>query len=294
MNFYKETPRVELSEYDIEFFKIAIKEMHFIANAHIHSAIEFLYITKGHFQIQISGVSKEAQEGDLVLIPSNAIHSVYHSDDGHGEYYVIKLTIQYLLSIFKGIENYDCLLSFFKCNKDCPIIFKSREIPCKTKGILEKMICEYTSGDNMMLSAEKAYTCIFVISVYRELLKQSYNECNAYITSDTITLIYEILEYMHLNYASDITALECAKKINLSYSYFAKLFRSVCGKSFKEYLIDIRMAKAYNILLATDLPITDIALSTGYNNHAYFTAEYRKHYGKTPRETRNMVSEQKK
>ncbi len=68
--------------------------------------------------------------------------------------------------------------------------------------------------------------------------------------------------------------------------FLAKLFRTITGKSFKEYLTAIRLAKAYNILIATDLPITDVALSCGYNNHTYFTAEYKKYYGKTPTETR--------
>ncbi len=286
MNFHKETPPIILSKYDIEFFGTFVEKSYFLPDAHIHPAIEFLYITKGDFEIYIDGVISKAETGDLVLIRSNAIHSIYHPSDDCGEYYVIKLTTQYLFNIFKGVENYACILAFLKNEKNNKIIFKARELSCDIKNIFDKMIKEYNSNDDMMLLTEKAYICIFIISVYRTFFLHSCENDDKYISKDMIALLHESVEYINLNYASDISAAGCAKKANLSYSYFAKLFRTIIGKSFKEYLTALRLAKAHNILISTDFPITDVALSCGYNSHAYFTAEYKKYYGKTPTETR--------
>ncbi len=286
MNFYKETPPIILSKYDIEFFKIFIEKSDILAGAHIHPAIEFLYITKGDFEICIDGGISKAHPGDLVLVRSNAIHSIYHLNDNYGEYYVFKLTTQYLFNIFKGVENTDCILAFLKSKKNSKFVFEAREIPCDIKNILDKMIKEYNTDDEMVLSVEKAYICLFITLMYRTFFLQECKNIDKYIHRDMIALLHESVEYINLNYASDITAVECADRVNLSYSYYAKLFHIIIGKSFKEYLIDIRLAKAHNILIATDLPVIDVALSCGYNNHAYFTAEYKKHFGKTPTETR--------
>jgi AraC-like DNA-binding protein len=61
------------------------------------------------------------------------------------------------------------------------------------------------------------------------------------------------------------------------------------GKTFKEYLTGVRLAKAHNILIATDIPITDVAISCGYTNLSYFISEYKKVYGRTPRDTRKEL-----
>jgi AraC-like DNA-binding protein len=62
------------------------------------------------------------------------------------------------------------------------------------------------------------------------------------------------------------------------------------GKTFKEYLTGVRLAKAHNILISTNLPITDVAASCGYGNLSYFISEYRRVYDKTPRDTRKALS----
>ena len=62
------------------------------------------------------------------------------------------------------------------------------------------------------------------------------------------------------------------------------------GKTFKEYLVSIRLAKAKSILLSTNIPITDVALACGYTNLSYFIAEYKKAFGKTPKQVRKDIS----
>ena len=105
----------------------------------------------------------------------------------------------------------------------------------------------------------------------------------------TVALIHQSVQYINENYASDITPNQCAASIHLSYSYFAKLFRAVIGKTFKEYLTGVRLAKAHNALLSTAIPITDVAVACGYTNLSYFISEYKKVYGKTPGDTRKEL-----
>ena len=61
------------------------------------------------------------------------------------------------------------------------------------------------------------------------------------------------------------------------------------GKTFKEYLTGVRLAKAHTVLISTDIPITDVAIACGYGNLSYFISEYGRVYGKTPRDTRKEL-----
>lgn len=289
MNYYKETPPFDLAKYNVEFFKKNSNSPCYTTRSHIHSAIEFIYITKGTFIFEINNETILASEGDLILIRANTIHSFFHPDYTDGEYYVLKLTSEYLFGLFKGVEDASCLLSFLKSTKNNQVVFKKNEISNKIKNLWKKMIEESNSNDIFMLLIERSYCCIFVINMYREFLQKEKTKDMSNVNNDLIFLIHKSVEFIDQNYETNITAEKCAKFVNLSYSYFAKLFKIIVGKTFKEYLTAVRMSKAYNLILETDLTITEVALSCGYNNHAYFTAEYKKIFKETPKETKKTT-----
>ncbi len=293
MEFYKEAPPSLLAEYDIEFFptEVAHDTICAIVTAHIHTAVEILYVTKGEFKIDTDGEEAFAHAGDIVLFRSNTVHSIYHLDNSCGEYYVLKLPSHFLFQTFKGGNSADCIMPLLKVQNGDKVIFTADEIPDTIKALWENMISEYNSDKPMMFPMEKAYACAFAVSMYREFFSnESKQNSDMNVNESMIPLIYESVEYINENYASDISPVECAKRANLSYSYYAKLFRAVVGKSFKEYLTALRLSKAHNILLVTDLTVTDISLSCGYKSPAHFAAEYKKYYGVTPRETRSALT----
>ena len=68
----------------------------------------------------------------------------------------------------------------------------------------------------------------------------------------------------------------------MSYSYFAKSFKEATGKTFTEYLNFTRINEAEQMLINTDLSVSEIATRCGYNNISYFISLYKRHKGKTP------------
>ncbi|MBQ8408045.1 MAG: AraC family transcriptional regulator [Clostridia bacterium] len=283
---YTETAPPHLSEYGIEFFSQTKDNAGVIARAHIHPAIEFIYITKGTFEIGIDSEQLTATVGDLVLFRANAVHTTRHVGEGYGEYFVLKINPTLLFQIFLGKDITGYVIPFLHRNPGDISHFAASDIPIEAKRILDSMIDEYDHSDKYFFAIERAYAAAFLVSLLRTVIKpQSYLQ-GGEISEKSVGLIYESVKYVNENYASDITPTDCAESIHLSYSYFAKLFRAVTGKTFKEYLTGVRLAKAHNVLISTALPITDVAASCGYSNLSYFIAEYRKVYGRTPRETR--------
>lgn len=289
-DFYKEKEQPYLEEYGIEFFVQKNPNAGVTARAHIHPAIEFIYITQGTFQIGIDSEQFTAGAGDLVLFRANAIHTTRLIGDCAGEYYVLKIDPTLLFQIFFGGDINGCVIPFIHRNTGDISFFSSSDIPEETKHILDLMIYEFNHSDRFFFAVERAHAAAFLVSLLRTVIKnESYLIDGGDINEKSVALIHECVKYVNENYASDITPTECAASIHLSYSYFAKLFRAVMGKTFKEYLTGVRLAKAHNILVSTDLPITDVAASCGYSNLSYFISEYKKMYGKTPREARKDI-----
>lgn len=287
MECYRETPPMTLAVYDIEFFTQRVKPKSVAAAAHIHTAVELIYITEGDFRVEADGVQAEVHPGDLVLFRSNTVHSIYSLSEKHGQYQVLKLTSSFLLRTFGDDDSIACIFPLLKKQADIPFVYPACELSEEIRSIWLHMLSEASNKRQMLFPMIKAQSCELIVLLYRSFLS-GLSQLTIPVSENILLLIYQSVGYINENYASDLSPYECAKLLNLSYSYYAKVFRAVIGKSFTEYLIDIRLAKAHNILLLTKQSVTDVAMSCGYKNPAHFAAEYKKHYGITPGQTRRQ------
>ena len=97
-----------------------------------------------------------------------------------------------------------------------------------------------------------------------------------------------ICEYIDENYMNDIHLVELAQSIHLSPSYLSSLFKKNIGTSFQNYLIDIRMHKAEEMIRTGDYPLVQVAQLVGYQDYAQFSKMYKKVHGYSPRLTRSQ------
>lgn len=90
------------------------------------------------------------------------------------------------------------------------------------------------------------------------------------------------------NYTKPIKISDIAKSVNLSQNHLCKLFNKVLHCSIKNYLIEYRIGIAKNLLKKTNLSITEIANSVGFDDSMYFSQVFRKHTGQTPTDFREL------
>lgn len=98
------------------------------------------------------------------------------------------------------------------------------------------------------------------------------------------------LQFMRENFAKDITRKEAAQSCHLSESHFSRTFKKNTGSSFSEVLMQIRINHAAELLLNTDLPLMQIAFSSGFNDQSYFCKAFRELMGVTPKTYRKQNS----
>ncbi len=70
---------------------------------------------------------------------------------------------------------------------------------------------------------------------------------------------------------------------HMSRSNLMRVFRKATGQTPIEYLVRLRIQKAMELLQSTDLSITEIALEVGFNDSNYFTRQFRRILGESPR-----------
>ncbi|MBO6129158.1 MAG: helix-turn-helix transcriptional regulator [Pseudobutyrivibrio sp.] len=78
-----------------------------------------------------------------------------------------------------------------------------------------------------------------------------------------------------------------AKLIGFSESHFMRFFKEAFGVSFVTYLNDYRLSMAARMLLSTEESVLEISQQVGFENLSHFNRQFKRKYGKTPREYRN-------
>lgn len=100
-------------------------------------------------------------------------------------------------------------------------------------------------------------------------------------------MIVTALSYLEANFNKpDLSTELLAGIVNLTPGYFGKLFSDHMGKTVNEYVIELRMRKAKELLENSCSPVSDISSEVGYTNQSYFTSIFKKYFGMTPNQYR--------
>lgn len=289
--YYVERENVRIAAAGIEVFPQHYHSIEGNVSAHIHTAVELLYIINGSFRLFADDVEHIAREGDLVLFRSNTIHRVYCHGDTPGSYEVIKITPDFILELCSRDHGPAYLLSLALQNKDAKTVWTKAE--CETTGItaaLQRLISEYRNGGYGSDIAVKICAAEIVLILLRTTEPRRDPELAEITENENMARrIYNAIVYINKHYAEEITALECSHHVFMSYSYFSRSFKKITGRTFKDYLVLTRINHAEKALLSTEKCITDIAADCGFNNVSYFISTYKKIKGITPAAFRTMI-----
>ena len=96
------------------------------------------------------------------------------------------------------------------------------------------------------------------------------------------SLFEKAVEYIELNYSTEIDIDELSTRFFTSTSHFIRMFKAVCGITPYQYIENYRMLQARQLLCHTKLSVADIAKKVGYKNTSNFIAYFKRNRGVTP------------
>lgn len=101
-------------------------------------------------------------------------------------------------------------------------------------------------------------------------------------------LVQRATDFIKANYSnSDLTVNEICNYLHISPTYFSFIFKKETKSTFVNYLTQVRMEAAKELLRTTDLKSFEIAEKVGYGDPNYFSYSFKKKYGMSPSEYRN-------
>ena len=137
----------------------------------------------------------------------------------------------------------------------------------------------------------KALVMEMMILILRSLEKKERlsDETQASQNDRMHQVVQLIMTYMENNYAKDISIEQLATLYYVSPTYLSKIFKDLTGFSPINYLIQIRLKKAHELLTTDDLTVKEVAKAVGYEDAYHFSKSFKKHFGTSP----SLVKKQK-
>ncbi len=137
------------------------------------------------------------------------------------------------------------------------------------------------------LSARPEGHLFMALTLFQELVvffSRSFGAGRKVPARKLLTRLAQALRLIEQEYTEPLDLQQMAAAASLSKPHLIKSFREAFGMPPLEYLLHVRIQKAMPLLRDTDRTITDIAYAVGFNDSNYFSRQFKKQTGLTPRE----------
>ena len=233
---------------------------------------QLLYITQGKGKFTSSSCREsDISEGKMFLLFPGEWHS-YHPDNATGwdEYWIG----------FKGV-NIDA-----RIEKD----FFSRQKPIFNVGILEEVVHLYKQA---IVTAEEQKVGFqqMLAGIVNHLLgyAYAYDKQSSFEEMRVIKQINKAKVIIRENLNMQVAPEVIASKINMSYSWFRRVFKQYTGFSPAQYVLELRIQKCKELLTNTSMSSREIAFEAGFENPDYFCTIFKKRTGMNPMRYREFA-----
>jgi AraC family transcriptional regulator len=102
-------------------------------------------------------------------------------------------------------------------------------------------------------------------------------------------VVQRVHEHIDSNVGRRIRVETLAKLADLSVYYFVRAFKQSVGVTPRHYLTRRRLERSLELLLDTEMTLSQIAPSAGFADQSHYTRRFRQHFGMTPREHRKAI-----
>lgn len=257
---------------------LLLRDKHSQFRCHWHEKIELLYFIKGEAIIKCNSLEILAKKGDLIVVNSNELHQG-HSISQTAEYHCIIFDT----SLFQSRYVDTCETKYINPISQNRILFKNKiENDKKVSKYIFEFVNEYEAKEIGYEMAVKATLYQLLVLLLRNHVQLVLTSKEYDVRMKNLKRFNGILEYIENNYNSKITIDQLCSMAHISRFYFCRVFKSITNKSLGEYLNQLRINKAEDLLKNGDVNITEAAMSCGFDDTNYFSRLFKKYKKESP------------
>ena len=250
---------------------------------HNHDFFEIIYVYRGHCSTTSSGVNLVLSAGDFCIYNLQAVHQIGISGEDDAVFCILIKKELFQQTLFQLQSNNNLVTDFFLRSlydihsPEQRLVFSSKESP-RCEMILHMMIEEAyrkrTFSQNFLKSMLSA--------LLTELFHNYYETINELSCQEAGTVdISQVIAYIGAHMSS-VTLEQTANAFGYTPRSMIRFFKKYTNSTFRQILLDLRMAHAADLLRNSSLSIQSIAVTIGYSNRSHFHRCFQEYHGMTP------------
>lgn len=263
---------IDNESYDIDYYSYI--------SPHWHRSMELTLVTEGEINGRINGTPISVKKNEFVFVNSGDVHE-FEKDKGEiSSGLILIMSYDFIKKVYPNFDNVRLDIKKVGLKKDrlIEIFLDIKEYFLNPKELDYLKINSYLYEILYILFSN----CINEEDCFKDEKYFKYRERQK-----------EILAYISENYKEDLSLDYMAKKFYMSKEYFSRKFHQWFGVTYKVYLSNYRLNKAYESIIKTDENIKDIATINGFLNVKSFINIFKEKYGMTPSKYRKYIKELK-
>ena len=271
---------LQVGRFQSEFLGWGFFESRYWRNyLHVHSFFEICYAFEGRGLFSIAGQQHEVRQGQVFVARPGEVHEIISSEEDPLGIYFWSYTLTQCQNQPSQTSGSDPLLDAFLTSR--------RWVGQKTPGmqrtleLLTEEIAQQGPGYQQSIEGLLVKLLLDTARTLVDVPEQA-NQAEQTAKSLDEATVQVIIRYLHDNLNRPVLIRDLAAQIHLSERHTSRLFHKIRGMTIGEYVTNLRMERASQLLLSKHLPIKDVAQATGYTDVRYFTTLFHRSTGFTP------------
>lgn len=252
--------------------------------SHWHHELELQIILKGSAEYRVNGATYIVEEGNAIYIAPETVHMARQLLAGTVGYNIV-LSPQFLINLMSSADR-EAYAAPLTTHRPSALVITP-------EGGESRTILEHLKKMHSTESTLRTYELFLlenVIGIWRNLLTlfpdhTLDSEDNGKILKEERMKL--MLNYISQNYALPITIHDIANAANISKSECFRCFSDLLDTTPVEYINNFRLLQASQLLLTTEIKMSDICHMTGFNDTSYYAKKFKDQYGMSPKAYRS-------
>lgn len=244
-----------------------------IVKNHAHSYYHMLSIVDGQMELALGNQIYNLEQGDTILVPKGAIHRFSNHTEQPLHYYQLNFTV-----LNRSLEQ--TVDSEETCVLQDPFVAE----------MISRIWQEYQEGRLLKDEFAESALKMLLLRLTEQFRSSQRTESEVIDTTGCTALAKRVIDYLTEHYDRELTLDDVSAGVNITKHYLCNAFKQSTGTTINGCLNMIRIRKAAELIVYSDLPLPQVAQMCGYVSVSHFNRVFMRYVGIPPGQCRRAFS----
>ncbi|WP_340003943.1 AraC family transcriptional regulator [Paenibacillus sp. FSL K6-0276] len=265
--------------YESTLFDISRKKQVYTSmpSRHYHDAYEILYLISGDFYYFIGDRTYQVAGGTLLFMDIHEMHKLVNSGCNMYERVTLLFKKEFLQHFCTGGQSEE-LFELFKSD------YRALKMTGIDQYFIEQLFQKMIQEGKKQARGYEQYQQLLLVELLLYLNRKLFDSRVAPMVESNRThkKVLDIVNYVNQHYMEPLKLCEISRQFDISSSYLCRTFKEATGFSFIEYINNIRIKEARDLLVGSSFNVTEIAGMVGFDNTSHFGRTFKLMMGISP------------